>query len=125
MHVTLPNEKLGKLENHGAMGYLMGYKYKGAYHVWIPCIGVKEVRDVTFLEGAAPVLPDHGSIAMAGSKMWVRQKQHLYLRHQLLRLHNWPQEMLVMRRMEHQQLHHWQSCHQPTGEGVGDLRNMG
>ena len=63
VHVTLPSEKLRKLEDHRAMGYLMGYKYEGAYHVWIPHIGVKEVQDVTLLEGTVPVLPDHGSIA--------------------------------------------------------------
>ena len=72
VRVTLPSEKLGKLEDRGAMGYLMGYKYEGAYCVWIPRIGVKEVRDATFFEGTAPVLPDHGSIAEVGSKMWIR-----------------------------------------------------
>ena len=40
------------------MGYLTGYKYEGGYRVWIPRIGVKEVRDVTFYEGTMPVLPD-------------------------------------------------------------------
>ena len=62
VRVTLPSEKLGKLDNRGAMGYLMGYKYEGAYRVWIPRSGVKEVRDITFFEGTAPALPDHGSI---------------------------------------------------------------
>jgi hypothetical protein len=52
--VTLPREKLEKLEDRGAMG-------EGGYRVWIPRIGVKEMRDVTFYEGTAPVLPDHGS----------------------------------------------------------------
>src|SRR5258706_5322370 len=33
--VMLPSKKLGKLEDHGAMGYLMGYKYKGGYHVCV------------------------------------------------------------------------------------------
>ena len=61
MHVMLPKEMLGKLEDHRAMGYLMGYTYDGGYCVWIPCIGVREVRDVTFYEGTVPVLPDHGS----------------------------------------------------------------
>jgi len=61
VRVTLPSEKLGKLEDRGAMGYLMGYKYEGGYRVWIPRIGVREVRDVTFYEGTAPILPDHGS----------------------------------------------------------------
>ena len=57
VRVTLPSEKLGKLEDRGAMGYLMGYKYEGVYRVWILRIGVKEVRDVAFFEGTAPVLP--------------------------------------------------------------------
>ena len=61
VRVTLPSEKLGKLEDRGAMGYLMGYKYEGGYRVWIPRIGVKEVRDVTFYEGTVPVLRNHGS----------------------------------------------------------------
>ena len=50
------------MDDCGAMGYLMGYQYEGAYHVWIPRSGVKEVRDVTFFEGTSPALPDHGSI---------------------------------------------------------------
>ena len=50
------------MDDHGAMGYLMGYQYEGVYHVWIACSGVKEVRDITFFEGTAPALPDHGSI---------------------------------------------------------------
>ena len=61
MHVMLPKEMLGKLEDCRAMGYLMGYKYDGGYRVWIPRIGVREVRDITFYEGTVPVLPDHGS----------------------------------------------------------------
>ena len=63
MHVTLPKEMLGKLEDHRAMGYLMGYKYDSGYRVWIPHIGVREVRDVTFYKGTVPVLPNHGSTA--------------------------------------------------------------
>ena len=63
MCVTLPKEMLGKLEDCRAMGYLMGYKYDSGYHVWIPRIGVREVRDVTFYKGTVPVLPDHGSTA--------------------------------------------------------------
>ena len=47
------------MDDRGAMGYLMGYQYEGAYRV---CSGVKEVRDVTFFEGTSPALPDHGSI---------------------------------------------------------------
>src|SRR5258706_5719515 len=61
VRVTLPREKLGKLENRGEMGYLLGYKYEGGYRVWMPRIGVREVRDVVFYEGTAPALPDHGS----------------------------------------------------------------
>jgi hypothetical protein len=64
--VSLPSEKLGKLEDRGAMGYLMGYKYEGSYRMWIPRIGVKEVRDITFYDGTAPV---HGSIDEAESKL--------------------------------------------------------
>ena len=36
---------------------LMGYKYEGGYHVWIPQIGVKKSRDITFRR-APPMLPD-------------------------------------------------------------------
>jgi hypothetical protein len=43
------------------MGYLLGYKYEAGYRVWMPRIGVREVRDVVFYEGTAPTLPDHGS----------------------------------------------------------------
>ena len=57
--VTLPSEKLKKLDNRAVMGYLLGYKYEGAYRVWIPNQGVKEARDVTFYENAAPILPEH------------------------------------------------------------------
>ena len=60
VRVTLPSEKLGKLEDRRAMGYLMGYKYEGGYRVWIPHIGMKEVRDVTFYEGTAPMCPTMG-----------------------------------------------------------------
>ena len=56
--VTLPAEKLKKLDNRAVMGYLLGYKYEGGYRVWIPNQGVKEVRDVTFYEDTAPVEPD-------------------------------------------------------------------
>ena len=63
MHIMLPKEMLGKLEDHRAMGYLMGYKYDGGYCVWIPRIGVREVRDITFYKGTVPVPPDHGSTA--------------------------------------------------------------
>ena len=71
VRVTLPSEKLGKLEDRGAMGYPMGYKYEGAYRVWIPRISLKEVRDVTFFEGTAPVLLDHGSIAEV-QRDWIK-----------------------------------------------------
>ena len=60
--ITLPSEELGKMDDRGAMSYLMGYQDECAFRVWIPRSGVKEVRDVTFFEGTAPALPDHGSI---------------------------------------------------------------
>jgi hypothetical protein len=52
---------LGKLEDRAVMGYLLGYKYDGGYRVWIPKMGVRESRDITFYEGMAPMVPDHGS----------------------------------------------------------------
>ena len=74
------------------MGYLMGTNYR----VWVPRIGVKEVRDVTFFEGTAPVLPDHGSIAEV-QRGWIQdvKQQHLDLQYQFLRPHHRPQETLV------------------------------
>ena len=71
MCVLLPSEELGKLEDHRAMGHLKGYKYKVDYCVWIPCIGEKEVRDITFFEGTEPMLPNHGpmvEVNIAGSR---------------------------------------------------------
>jgi len=62
VHVTRPSTMLGKLEDCGAMGYLMEYKYDSGYHVWITCIGMREVRDITFYEETAPVLPGDGSV---------------------------------------------------------------
>jgi hypothetical protein len=59
VRVTLPSETLEKLDDRGAMDYP---KYEGGYRVWIPRIGVRETRDVTFYEESAPVLPDHGSV---------------------------------------------------------------
>jgi len=35
VRVTLPKETLGKLDDRGTMGYLLGYKYEGGYRVWI------------------------------------------------------------------------------------------
>ena len=35
----------------------MGYKYEGGYHVWIPQIGVRKSRDITF-KRAPPMMPD-------------------------------------------------------------------
>ena len=60
--VMLPSKELGKMDNHGAMSYLMGYQDECAFRIWIPHSGVKEVRDVTFFKGTAPALPDHGLI---------------------------------------------------------------
>ena len=54
--------ELGKLEDHRAMGYLKGFKYKVNYHGCIPHIGVKEIRDVTFFKGQCPGCPCQGSI---------------------------------------------------------------
>jgi len=56
--VTLPKETLGKLDDLGAMGYLMGFKHEGGCRVWIPRIGVIESRYVTSHEGIVPMLPD-------------------------------------------------------------------
>ena len=50
----------GEADDRGALGYLLGLQ--GGYRVWIPRIGVRECRDVTFYEGTAPVLPDDGSV---------------------------------------------------------------
>src|SRR5258708_3021480 len=58
VHVVLPPEKLGKLDDRAAMGYTLRYKYNGAYWVWILKMGVKEIRDVTFYKGEALILPD-------------------------------------------------------------------
>ena len=62
VRVVLPRETLGKLDDRAAMGYLLGYKYDGAYRVWIPKKGVRESRDITFYENGAPVLPDDGEV---------------------------------------------------------------
>ena len=62
VRVTLPAETLGKLDARGAMGYLLGYKYDGAYRVWIPKKGVRESRDIVFYEDGAPILPDDGEV---------------------------------------------------------------
>ena len=97
MHVTLPKEMLGKLEDHGATSYLMGYKYDSGYRVWNPRIGVREVRDVTFYKGTVPVLPNHGSTTE------VHRKRHLNPRQQHLHLHHTTQKIstrTMTRRME-------------------------
>jgi len=62
--VVLPGELLGKLDDWAAMGYLLRYKYDGAYRVWVPKLGIRESRDVTFYENenATPTPPEHGSI---------------------------------------------------------------
>ena len=61
VRIALPCKKLGKLDDCGEMGYLLGYKYEGGYRVWMPRISVREVRDVVFYEGTVPTLPNHGS----------------------------------------------------------------
>ena len=48
------------------MSYLIGYKYEGGYCAWIPQI--REIRDTTFHDGIAPMLPDEGSVIMV---QWV------------------------------------------------------
>jgi len=50
----------GKLDGCAAVRYLLGYKYKGGYQVWIPKLGVQETRDVVFYEGEAPMTPVDG-----------------------------------------------------------------
>jgi hypothetical protein len=60
--VSLPRETLGKLDDRAVMGYLLGYKYDGVYHIWIPKYGVKEMRDVAFYEGNAPVSPSDDGV---------------------------------------------------------------
>jgi len=58
--VVLPGELLGKLDDWAAMGYLLRYKYDGAYRVWVPKLGIRESRDVTFYENenATPTPPE-------------------------------------------------------------------
>jgi len=50
----------GKLDDHAAVRYLLGYKYEGGYQVWIPKLGVQETRDVVFYKGEAPMTPVDG-----------------------------------------------------------------
>jgi len=45
----------GKLDNHAAVRYLLGYKYEGGDQVQIPKLGVQETRDVVFYKGEAPM----------------------------------------------------------------------
>jgi len=68
--ITLPSEKLKKLDDRAVMGYLLGYKYEGGYRVWIPNQGVKEARDVTFYEDAAPVLPEDDADTAPPAMSW-------------------------------------------------------
>jgi hypothetical protein len=42
--VTLPAEHLKELCDRVAMGYFLGFKYEGAYKVWISRIGIQEGR---------------------------------------------------------------------------------
>ena len=57
--ITLPKEALGKLDDWGAMGQLLGNKYEAYYCALIAQIGVRESRDVP----SAPVLPGEVSVA--------------------------------------------------------------
>jgi len=62
----------GKLDDRAVVRYLLGYKYKGGYQVWIPKLGVQETRDVVFYKGKAPMMPvDSGTIESrrGGSKL--------------------------------------------------------
>jgi len=53
----------GKLDDHAAVRYLLGYKYEGGDRVRIPKLGVQETRDVVFYEGEVPMTPvDGGTI---------------------------------------------------------------
>jgi hypothetical protein len=66
--VTLPAEHLKMLDDRAAMGYLLGFKYEGAYRVWIPKIGIRETRDNTFYEDGllAPTMHDEVRAASMG-----------------------------------------------------------
>jgi len=46
----------GRLDDHAAVRYLLGYKYEGGYQVWIPKLGVQETRDDVFYKGKAPMM---------------------------------------------------------------------
>jgi len=75
----------GKLDDHAAVRYLLGYKYEGGDQVQIPKLGVQETRDVVFYEGEAPMTPVDGRIiksrrAGGGSPSYVRTWCGLHLR---------------------------------------------
>jgi len=52
----------GKLDDHVAVRYLLGYKYEGGDQVWIPKLGVQETRNVVFYKGKVPMMPVDGRI---------------------------------------------------------------
>ena len=68
--VTLPSENLGKLDDRVVMGYLVGYMHEGDYRVWIPKMGLKEARDVTFYEDNAPLKPENGATVDSLAQPW-------------------------------------------------------
>jgi len=51
--VTLPKKTLRKLDDWGAVGYLLGNKYEGCYCSWVAQIGVDESSDVNLRSRAA------------------------------------------------------------------------
>ena len=65
MKVTLPAEHWKKLDDRAAMGYLLGFKYEGAYKVSIPKIGIWETRDITFYEDGLPAPTMHDKVRAA------------------------------------------------------------
>jgi len=56
--VVLSSQTLGKLDDRVVMGHLLGYD--GGYRLWIPKMRVREIRDVVFYEGEAPMTPVDG-----------------------------------------------------------------
>jgi hypothetical protein len=53
-----PSRHLKKLDDRAAIGYLLGFKYGGAYRVWI-----RETRDITFDEDGLPAPMMHDEVA--------------------------------------------------------------
>jgi hypothetical protein len=50
------------------MGYLLGFKYEGAYRVWIRKIGIRETRDITFDEDALLAPMTHNEVRVGGPR---------------------------------------------------------